>query len=68
MCFSTWRLVGISKWVDFEARQGGVRGLDVLREKKKKSKVSDVDAWNGPQRVEEVENSWQVAWNEKLLI
>lgn len=38
MCFSTWRLVGISEWVDFEARQGGVRGLDVLREKKKRGK------------------------------
>lgn len=70
MCFSTWRLVGISKWVDFEARQGGVRGLDVLWEKK--SKVSDVDAWNGPQGLRKfkfsVENLWQVAWNEKLLI
>lgn len=35
MCFSTWRLVAISRWVDFEARQGGVRGSDVLREEKK---------------------------------
>lgn len=52
MCFSTWRLVGISRWVDFEARQEGVRGLDVLRGKKR---VSDMDDWNGPQRVEEVQ-------------
>lgn len=35
MCFSTWRLVGISRWVDFEARQGGVRGSGVLRQEKK---------------------------------
>lgn len=57
MCFSTWRLVGISKWVDFEARQGGVRGLDGSgrKKKKRKSKVSDVGAWNGPRRVEEVQ-------------
>lgn len=36
MCFSTWRLVGISRWVDFEARQGGVRELEMLREEEKK--------------------------------
>lgn len=56
MCFSTWRLVGISRWVDFEARQGGVRELEMLREEEKKERVSDdADGWTGPQRVEEVQ-------------
>lgn len=43
--------VGISRWVDLEARRGGVRELEVLREgREKKKRVRDVGSWSGPQR------------------
>jgi hypothetical protein len=58
--------------VDLEARQGGVRELEVLREGEKK--VRDECSWSGLQRVEGVQvlsgelRRQCIVWNEQLLI